>query len=110
MWMRGCGKTRFGAVARAREDAAKRNSNLAKAKDKVHTHASMLAQISKRVPAPGYAEILAVMLPGGPYSDNIESRRRARYAVLAGLRASRLAPADGEHIGYFFSEQHSGGR
>jgi len=96
----------FGAVARAREDAAKRNPNLAKAKHKVHTLESMLADIKKR--APGNAEILAVMLPGGPYSDDVESRRRARYAVLAGLRASRLAPSDGEHIGYFFPSSIQG--
>ncbi len=41
------------------------------------------------------------MLGGGPYSDSVESRRRTRYAVLAGLNVSGYAPVDNEHLGYF---------
>ena len=46
--------------------------------------------------------VIAVMLFGGPYAEQIESRRRTRYAVLAGLRARGLVPTDNEHVGYFY--------
>src|SRR5882724_11635398 len=29
--------------------------------------------------------VLGIMVPGAPYTEDIETRRRARYAVLAGL-------------------------
>src|SRR6266436_3302544 len=43
---------------------------------------------------------LAVMLDAGPYSEQAESRLRARQAVLEGLSESGFAPVDGEHIGF----------
>jgi hypothetical protein len=46
-------------------------------------------------------EVFAVMLSGGPYAEDVESRRRTRYAVLAALNASRFEPVDSEHLGYF---------
>ncbi len=45
--------------------------------------------------------ILGVMVFGGPYVENIESRRRTRYAVLSGLAVKNYFPDDAEHIGYF---------
>jgi hypothetical protein len=45
--------------------------------------------------------ILGAMVPGGPYAENAEQRRRTRYAVLSGLAVSGYAPEDSEHIGYF---------
>ena len=44
--------------------------------------------------------LLAVMLDAGPYSEQAESRLRARQAVLEGLSESGFVPVDGEHIGY----------
>jgi hypothetical protein len=44
--------------------------------------------------------VLGVMVPGAPYADDIENRRRTRYAVLAGLSSSGYAPDDNEHVGY----------
>jgi len=44
--------------------------------------------------------LLAVMLEAGPYSEQAESRVRARQAVLEGLSESGFTPFDGEHIGY----------
>src|SRR5437867_8293283 len=44
--------------------------------------------------------LLAVMLDAGPYSEQVESRLRARQAVLEGLSESGFAPVDGEHIGF----------
>jgi hypothetical protein len=45
--------------------------------------------------------VLFAFVPGGPYPENGESRRRTRYATLSGLRASGLKPVDAEHVGYF---------
>ena len=44
--------------------------------------------------------LLAVMLDAGPYSEQVESRLRARQAVLEGLSESGFVPIDGEHIGF----------
>src|SRR6476659_2224759 len=44
--------------------------------------------------------LLAVMLDSGPYSEQGESRLRARQAVLEGLSESGFVPVDGEHIGF----------
>src|SRR5437868_12239172 len=44
--------------------------------------------------------MLAVMVDAGPYSEQAESRLRARQAVLEGLSESGFAPVDGEHIGF----------
>ncbi|HYP71002.1 MAG TPA: hypothetical protein VEP93_08955, partial [Variovorax sp.] len=93
----------FGAVARARKEAHERDPKEAKESDRKHNAQSVQASIVKRMRESGRTvEIFAVTLPGGPYSDNVETRRRVRYAVLAGLNASRLVPVDGEHLGYFF--------
>ena len=40
------------------------------------------------------------MLDAGPYSEQAESRLRARQAVLEGLSESGFMPIDGEHIGF----------
>lgn len=93
----------FGAVARAREEASKRNPDEARKPDKVHTARNLQNEIALEMQRSGRTvEMFAVMLPGGPYSDDVETRRRVRYAVLAGLNASRLVPVNGEHLGYFF--------
>ena len=49
---------------------------------------------------PGNVLVLAVMLDAGPYSEQGESRLRARQAVLEGLSESGFVPVDGEHIGF----------
>jgi hypothetical protein len=49
---------------------------------------------------PGNVLLLAVMIDAGPYSEQAESRLRARQAVLEGLSESGFAPVDGEHIGF----------
>ena len=50
--------------------------------------------------APVPVLLLAVMLDAGPYSEQAESRLRARQAVLEGLSESGFVPIDGEHIGF----------
>lgn len=50
------------------------------------------------------ALVIGVMVPGGPYSDIAEMRRRLRYAVTSALHAERFEPEDAQHIGYFRPE------
>jgi hypothetical protein len=89
----------FGAVARAREEARKRDPKHAEDSDSARQPENILDDMKD---ARRKAVVLAVMLQGGPYSEDIETRRRVRYAVLAGLDASGQVPIDAEHLGYFF--------
>jgi hypothetical protein len=45
--------------------------------------------------------VLAVSVRGGSFQEDAEQRRRARYAVLAGLERAGFAPADSRHLNYF---------
>jgi len=53
------------------------------------------------------AMVLAVMVRGGPYAEFVEQRRRARYAVMAGLSEMGYAPADSDHLGWLARPQGS---
>ncbi|WP_026601352.1 hypothetical protein [Methylomonas sp. 11b] len=47
--------------------------------------------------------VMATLMPNGHYQEDVETRRRIRYAVLSGLTADQnneYAPSDPEHIGY----------
>ena len=48
--------------------------------------------------------IMPVMVYGGAYSENVEKRRRRRYAVLSALATHNYRPDDAENIGYFESK------
>jgi len=45
-----------------------------------------------------FPEIMVALVPGSNYADEVELRRRIRYAVLAGLKSSHLVPDDESHI------------
>jgi hypothetical protein len=45
--------------------------------------------------------ILAVMIPGGPYVEHVESRLRSRRAVIEGLASEGYVPENDDEIGYF---------
>ena len=49
--------------------------------------------------------VLSVTVPGGPYQEDAERRRRTRYAVLAGLDRAGFVPKDARHIDYFVWKQ-----
>lgn len=50
--------------------------------------------------------ILAVMVTGGAYAEDNETRIRSRYAVISGLSSVGYIPKDPEHIGYIdFSDR-----
>jgi len=65
-------------------------------------------------PAGGSTRTLLVIVPGGPYEQAAETRRRTRYAVITALHSRGYDPADPEHLGCFASsspaEAISGGR
>ena len=44
---------------------------------------------------------LLVMMPGGPYAEDHEERRRQRHAVVSALTENDYVPEDAERIGYF---------
>jgi hypothetical protein len=46
-------------------------------------------------------QVLGVMVPGSPYFEDAEFRRRTRYAVLAALDRLGYVPSDAQHIGVF---------
>jgi hypothetical protein len=47
-------------------------------------------------------QILAVMIPGGPYVEDVERRLRSRRAVIEGLGMAGYAPEKDHKIGYFY--------
>jgi hypothetical protein len=50
--------------------------------------------------------VVAVMLPGAPYFEDSEIRRRLRYAVLSGFNAAlRYMPDTSEHIYFFITKE-----
>ncbi len=61
---------------------------------------NLLCERTSTFRASGTVLLLAVMLDAGPYSEQAESRLRARQAVLEGLSESGFVPIDGEHIGF----------
>ena len=54
-----------------------------------------------------HLDLLVVVLPGGPYFEESEWRRRMRYAVVSALGTSHYYSRDAQHIG-FFAEQTDG--
>jgi hypothetical protein len=43
--------------------------------------------------------LIAAMVPGEPYAEDAEDRRRIRYAVVSGLSRSGYTPYNGRHMG-----------
>ncbi|HET7793337.1 MAG TPA: hypothetical protein VFL64_08120 [Rhizobacter sp.] len=99
----------FGAVERGREEVAKKlppgtQPTEAERRDPARLVATIEEKFKDGVTE---VDVLAVMVPGGPYAEQVESRRRTRYAVLAGLNASHHAPIDTEHVGYFLPRNNA---
>ncbi|MFK3971474.1 hypothetical protein ACI2KS_12175 [Pseudomonas sp. NPDC087358] len=46
-------------------------------------------------------EIMIALVRGSAYADDVELRRRIRYAMLAGFKSSRMVPDDEQHIGCY---------
>ncbi|CCJ05805.1 hypothetical protein [Methylocystis sp. SC2] len=52
--------------------------------------------------------VIGVTVPGAPYFEDAEMRRRLRYAVLSGLHLEGYEPRNEQHIGYFRPEDQLG--
>jgi hypothetical protein len=50
--------------------------------------------------------VIGVTVPGGPYPEDSETRRRLRYAVLAALHTAHYVPVDETHLGYFLTGEN----
>lgn len=96
----------FGAVARQREQAARVMKPQQLAQEDERRRNILVSEIEWRL-KPGKKQalqqitVLPVMLPGGPYAEAVEGRRRLRYAVLSGLNTGGFVPFNSEHLGYF---------
>jgi hypothetical protein len=56
--------------------------------------------IQTHSPSSNHVAILAVMLPGTPYSEDKELRRRQRYALQVAVLSANFGPEDPSHIKY----------
>lgn len=59
------------------------------------------AQLIEEIAGRPDATVLAVMIPGGPFNEDAEVRRRLRYAVFAGLAREEYFPDDPQRLDYF---------
>ncbi|MFM2119581.1 MAG: hypothetical protein RL722_1049 [Pseudomonadota bacterium] len=66
-----------------------------------HTEEAVVDMVAGLANAGHQVVILPVMLPGGPYAESVEYRRRSRYAVLSALNAEQFSPFDTEHLGWY---------
>jgi hypothetical protein len=60
---------------------------------------AFLEQIRERSQSPNQVLLLPVMLSGGNYGEDQESRIRSRFAIVSALGRSGYAPEDAEHVG-----------
>jgi len=51
-------------------------------------------------------QIIGVMVEGGHYFENVEQKRRRRYAVVSALNVSGYKPKDAQKIGFFLTSDH----
>jgi len=65
-----------------------------------HTIARLRTTLTAFVTLKSPVLVLAALVPGAPYAEDVESRRRTRYAVLAGLYRADYIPVNNEHVGY----------
>jgi len=93
----------FGAVAQSAAAKTECTPSPPKTGDSQHCRSPLFdASVVKG------ATVIGVMVPGAPYSDIAETRRRLRYAVTSALHAERYEPEDALHIGYFRPEAMGG--
>jgi hypothetical protein len=89
-------------IARVQDEPTKRAEGRAHGMETVReeiTHAVGRRRCDSGANCP--PTILAIMVPGSPYAEEVERRLRARHAVVEGLSASDFTPKDYLHVGYF---------
>jgi hypothetical protein len=62
--------------------------------------AELTGQIARRLRSKPRVRVVPVMVAGGSYVEDYESRLRGRFAILSALNHAGLKPGDAEHIGY----------
>ena len=68
---------------------------------KTHTPEALREVIREKSTDGGQVKVIAVSVFGGSYSEEAESRRRTRFAVLSALGFHGYSPANSDAIGYF---------
>lgn len=91
----------FTVMQRAKGDTPEARCEDAK-KDDEH-HPVTLANSIERRNRNSAVTVLPVLVPGGPYFEDGESRRRARYAVVTALLNSGWEPSDEDKLGYIWT-------
>jgi hypothetical protein len=91
----------FSAVAIARRATASTKAGSASSPSDDDPHTISRLNVD-RLKDPAHVLVVGAMVPGAPYADDIETRRRTRYAVLAGLYQEGYVPDDSEHIGFIY--------
>src|ERR1700722_9317911 len=66
----------------------------------VHSARHLCESIAKKPIEASSVLMIGAIVSGAPYAADIETRRRARYAVLAGLYRSGYMPLNNQHVGY----------
>jgi hypothetical protein len=95
----------FAAVAEAMEKSSTKSSELKPENCRDPTHVYFNSHYCRspfHSSAPSESFALVVSTSGAPYSEEHEARRRARYAILAGLDAEGFVPKDPQHIGFYW--------
>ncbi len=88
------------AKRETREQRLKRSEN-----DPLHEPASLTRQLHKVTEdIDTKVTILGVMVFGSPYAEDVEARRRMRYAVLSGLASRRYVPDNPGALGYIWTD------
>lgn len=67
--------------------------------DARHSIQGLAATVAAHVDRGSRILVIAALVPGAPYAEDIETRRRTRYAVLAGL-SQHFTAQNSEHVGY----------
>ncbi len=73
----------------------------------IHSHYILAKKIADKVEnGDKRVCIIGVMVEGGHYFENVEQKRRRRYAVVSALNVSGYKPEDAQKIGYFLTAEH----
>jgi hypothetical protein len=88
----------FAAVERGLEDKGNGNLDL----EERHCLSDFHDVLNRKDPSgrPKHTLLIGADLPGDPYPEAAETRRRLRYAVLSALHVAKYVPVDDRHIGY----------
>lgn len=71
------------------------------ATDPNHSIASVAQSALLKTGEDGKFLLLVMLVPGGPFPDDTETRLRTRYALQMAMAERRYAPDDREHLGFF---------